>query len=288
MVEMKRIALWVRDQWVELKVEHVHEVERPTGKTLAVFASLEYATGGTVDSEPFLRALDDVPVPSELDERVRVTLEPDAEGTIVVAGEDGQPLNEVPPPPPTWGGRDPKDVPDEVPTDDDVVQVRYFTLTFEDGSEAVDQTTSKGSTVAEAEAAIRRTWSAMGKAVSEAKHQPGGRLGEDRPRAGKAKPTDPEPVVQPYDVGDAPPDADEGRATLFRWHRGSLDESMATATPCHTLAKLIEILRTGPGLEDVAAERVDVTHYTYDERIDWDTYLVTVDGNAVGMTNGEL
>lgn len=77
-------------------------------------------------------------------------------------------------------------------------------------------------------------------------------------------------------------------ATVFRWHRGSLDESMASSVPCRTLAQLVGILRTGMGLGDVSAERVDVKRYTFDERTGWDTHLVTVDGNAVGMTNGAL
>jgi hypothetical protein len=36
---------------------------------------------------------------------------------------------------------------------------------------------------------------------------------------------------------------------------------------------------------EVARERLGVKKYCYDERIQWDTYLVTIDGQAVGFTD---
>ncbi len=35
-------------------------------------------------------------------------------------------------------------------------------------------------------------------------------------------------------------------------------------------------------------ENVEIRHYTYDDRIDWDTFLVTVDGKATLFTNGDI
>lgn len=71
--------------------------------------------------------------------------------------------------------------------------------------------------------------------------------------------------------------------TLFRFHRGTLADSMETVVEFKGLFELIEILNTvyDPG-------KVLVKPYGFDARIGWDTYLVTIDGNAVGMTDGPV
>lgn len=72
--------------------------------------------------------------------------------------------------------------------------------------------------------------------------------------------------------------------TLFRLHRGSLQESMATCREVNGLFELVEILTAneiGPG-------KIEIKPYGRDNRIGWDTYIVTVDGNAVGFTNGPV
>lgn len=72
---------------------------------------------------------------------------------------------------------------------------------------------------------------------------------------------------------------------LFRPQRGSLDAAMA---------EVREV-----GMPDLVAYAVEITGqdkpqltvkpYARDERIDWDTYLVTVEGFGVlGYTNGAL
>lgn len=78
--------------------------------------------------------------------------------------------------------------------------------------------------------------------------------------------------------------------TLFRWHRGGLDESMKTAVPCHSMIGLLQILNLAHRMTfiNVTAARVKVQDYIYDERVGWHTYTVTVDGQAVGFTNGPL
>lgn len=78
------------------------------------------------------------------------------------------------------------------------------------------------------------------------------------------------------------------QCTLFRWHRGGLSESMATATPCTSLVALVSILRQRPKYERLTTDRVGVEFYARDERIGWASHIVTVDGNAVGFTNGPL
>jgi hypothetical protein len=75
--------------------------------------------------------------------------------------------------------------------------------------------------------------------------------------------------------------------TQAREHRGSLDDSMATAKPCATRAELLARVRESlaPYAREVPDEALHVEPYGRDERIGWDTYLVTIDGYGVwGMT----
>lgn len=77
--------------------------------------------------------------------------------------------------------------------------------------------------------------------------------------------------------------------TQAREHRGSLHDSMATAKPCATRAELLARVRESlePYAREVPDEALHVEPYRFDERIGWDTYLVTIDGYGVwGMTDG--
>ena len=67
---------------------------------------------------------------------------------------------------------------------------------------------------------------------------------------------------------------------LYRPQRGSLADSMALAVETD-IAELDKLLRSEYGKGKVLVE-----HYCYDDRIGWDTYIVTHDGKAVGFTNG--
>jgi hypothetical protein len=68
----------------------------------------------------------------------------------------------------------------------------------------------------------------------------------------------------------------------FRGHRGTLDEAMKTVVELEpTLAALTAHLGAKP-------KQVKVEKYMYDDRIGWDTHIVTVDGEAVGFTNGPV
>lgn len=72
--------------------------------------------------------------------------------------------------------------------------------------------------------------------------------------------------------------------TQFRFHCGMLADSMATVINVHDIFELSASLETaglGPGAIAVKA-------YCFDQRIGWDTHIVTVDGNAVGFTDGPL
>ena len=77
----------------------------------------------------------------------------------------------------------------------------------------------------------------------------------------------------------------------FRFHKGSLSDSMETIVKVSTHSELCELLRInldtwGYKFKD---EDIKVEHKMYDERIDWDTYYVTLEGYGVcGMTDGPL
>lgn len=69
----------------------------------------------------------------------------------------------------------------------------------------------------------------------------------------------------------------------FRHHRSTLSESMATVTNVDGLEDLANLIRsTYPDLKG----DVVVSKYSIDTRIGWDTYLVSIGGNAVGFTDG--
>ena len=70
--------------------------------------------------------------------------------------------------------------------------------------------------------------------------------------------------------------------TLFRPQRGSYAESMLEAIGVTKLRDIAEIV----GVTDLA--HISTRYYTFDTRNDWDTYVVLVDGQAVGFTNGAL
>jgi hypothetical protein len=59
---------------------------------------------------------------------------------------------------------------------------------------------------------------------------------------------------------------------------------MATCVPVTDIAHLASLLKTAGYGDGV----VSVSPYTWDERIKWDTHIVTLDGNAVGFTNGPV
>lgn len=71
--------------------------------------------------------------------------------------------------------------------------------------------------------------------------------------------------------------------TLFRFHRGSLSDSMNTVVPVSGLYELIAQLSKlyEPG-------KILVRPYGYDKRTGWNTHIVTIDGNAVGFTDGPI
>ena len=79
--------------------------------------------------------------------------------------------------------------------------------------------------------------------------------------------------------------AEREQTFLFRWHRGSLAESLETIREFKSYAELLRFVQ-----EDMFPWGIEVTSLTFehsgiDDRIGWDTWLVSHDGHCVGMTN---
>jgi len=84
--------------------------------------------------------------------------------------------------------------------------------------------------------------------------------------------------------------------TLFRFHKGGLEESMNTVVEVDDLTHLKELISKKWKIECV---RLEIQHYGYDERIEWDTYIVKAtfakgpslkkqESFPVGFTNGDI
>lgn len=68
--------------------------------------------------------------------------------------------------------------------------------------------------------------------------------------------------------------------TLFRPHRRFLDEAMAEV---RSITSLEEVRPSYAPFAKLTLEK-----YSYDKRINWDTYIALADGQAFGFTNGPL
>lgn len=81
--------------------------------------------------------------------------------------------------------------------------------------------------------------------------------------------------------------------TLYRPHRSMLHESMKEVVEVKDFADLVRHIRAKcPGFyrddECPTTDNTEVKPYCRDDRIAWDTYIVTINGNAWGYTNGPL
>ena len=77
----------------------------------------------------------------------------------------------------------------------------------------------------------------------------------------------------------------------FREHRGGLAASMETVVWITNRDMLIEHIRKllAPFDIVVASEDVTIAPYGFDERIGWDTHIVTIkDHGVVGFTDGPV
>ena len=71
---------------------------------------------------------------------------------------------------------------------------------------------------------------------------------------------------------------------LFRFHRGSLEDSMKTVREVKSLAEIEALLKSAGYLPG----KIKVYDYGYDFRVGWNTYVVTVNRKHVGFTNGRI
>ena len=74
--------------------------------------------------------------------------------------------------------------------------------------------------------------------------------------------------------------------TQFRLHRGSLDDSMKTVVQVESMAGLEAYLYDQES--HLARGPFNMRKYGYDERIDWDQWIVFDKHGVVGFTDGEL
>ena len=68
----------------------------------------------------------------------------------------------------------------------------------------------------------------------------------------------------------------------------TLDESMEKVVELEDRPALLEYLSREYDFWEPTEKNVEVKHYCYDDRIDWDTYLVTIDGKAALFTDGPI
>ena len=85
----------------------------------------------------------------------------------------------------------------------------------------------------------------------------------------------------------------QNNSIKFRFHRGSLEESMATCVEVMTYQELFDLINDSWDSYTNRIVGIELDYYTYDDRIGWETYIViavTVDGLKfpIGFTNGKL
>lgn len=73
---------------------------------------------------------------------------------------------------------------------------------------------------------------------------------------------------------------------LFRWHKGTLDESMKTIQQVVSFEHLKSII-FGPETLYSPGE-LTIFSYGFDERIDWNTQAVCLNGSIVGFLSALL
>lgn len=76
---------------------------------------------------------------------------------------------------------------------------------------------------------------------------------------------------------------------LIRQHRSTLSDALETTAEIEpTIEAIRRYFNKDCPLPHFYDGEIKVEHYGYDERIHWDTYIITCDGNAIGFCNSEL
>lgn len=74
----------------------------------------------------------------------------------------------------------------------------------------------------------------------------------------------------------------------IRMHRGSLSDSILTVADIAPDLPAVRAYLAERGIPDAATAVIEVEPYGYDERIDWDSHMVKVDGFPMAWTDGPL
>ena len=80
----------------------------------------------------------------------------------------------------------------------------------------------------------------------------------------------------------------------IREHRGLLSDSMETVREIEPNKEGIfncikESFKNWPTMSDIKENEIHIDRYGYDDRIGWDTYIVTIDGYGVfGFADGGI
>lgn len=75
----------------------------------------------------------------------------------------------------------------------------------------------------------------------------------------------------------------------IRTHRETLEDAMATEQEIEPNIESVRAYFTkGSFWPELYKGDIKVEPYGFDERINWNTHIVTVDGNAIGFTDGPL
>jgi hypothetical protein len=73
--------------------------------------------------------------------------------------------------------------------------------------------------------------------------------------------------------------------TLYRPHRAFLDEAMKEKFEVKSFQDILDYYkRIGFPIKG----KLTCEWYSFDKRIDWDTWIVCEDGQAIGFTNGPI
>jgi PHP family Zn ribbon phosphoesterase len=71
----------------------------------------------------------------------------------------------------------------------------------------------------------------------------------------------------------------------IRPHRELLLDSMDEVEEISPTIRAISLYLTKKYREKVSENSISIRHYCYDDRIQWDTFIVTMNGCAVAFTN---
>jgi len=72
----------------------------------------------------------------------------------------------------------------------------------------------------------------------------------------------------------------------IRLPRTTIDESIETITVFHDYAELLDLLTSEYG--DLSKKHINIDYYCFDDRLNWDTYIITANGEVIAYTDGPI